>query len=255
MTFWDNPVPSSSPVIAFLQFSCVEHTLWYLMSHFSHSVFPTQQQPKPQAGRAEPSCQQSALLGMRWWVPALGSAESRVRLITPPHSSKKRVSMKAVQLNLLRDERAPDEIRHTHCLTWEQRAPFGKLLVKVSSKISTAHPLCCQRGCSSSSAALWNPCHGILSPGETLPFKICYKPETQLSVIKMCEELSRKHGLTSGCGSGTTEIGSGWFFAFSMELMPDKPIPWQPELCSDTNNSREEQTSPSPHLINAEQSH
>lgn len=47
--------------------------------------------------------------------------------------------MNAVQLNLLREEIAPDEIRHTHCLTWEQRAQFGKLHVKVSPKISTAH--------------------------------------------------------------------------------------------------------------------
>lgn len=48
--------------------------------------------------------------------------------------------MNAAQLNLLRGKRAEDKIRHTHCLTWEQRAEFGKPLVKVSSKISAALP-------------------------------------------------------------------------------------------------------------------
>lgn len=51
-------------------------------------------------------------------------------------ASEKWESVTAVQLDLLREERAADEIRHTHCLTWEQRAQFGKLLVKVSPKIS-----------------------------------------------------------------------------------------------------------------------
>lgn len=44
--------------------------------------------------------------------------------------------MSAAQVTLLRGERVGDEIRHTYSLTWEQRAEFGKLLVKVSSKIS-----------------------------------------------------------------------------------------------------------------------
>lgn len=44
--------------------------------------------------------------------------------------------MNAAQMILLRGERVGDEIRHTYSLTWEQRAEFGKLLVKVSSKIS-----------------------------------------------------------------------------------------------------------------------
>lgn len=57
MRFWDHPIHSSSPVIYFVQFSCVEHTLCYLMSCYSHSVSPTQQQQNHQPAWEENSYQ------------------------------------------------------------------------------------------------------------------------------------------------------------------------------------------------------
>lgn len=117
--------------------------------------------------------------------------------------------MNAVQLDLLREQRAPDEIRHTHCLTWEQRAQFGKMLVKVSPKISREHTLLpggllCLQGPVKSSPR-------DSEPRQTLPFQICYKPETQLSIIEMCEEPSRNVWAwsSSGCGCFQHELVPG----------------------------------------------
>lgn len=55
MRFWDHPIHSSSPVISFVQFSCAEHTLCYLMPYFSHSVSSTQQQQNSQ-----PACEENS---------------------------------------------------------------------------------------------------------------------------------------------------------------------------------------------------
>lgn len=55
MRFWDHPIHSSSPAISFVQFSCVEHTLCYLMPYFSHSVSSTQQQQNSQ-----PACEENS---------------------------------------------------------------------------------------------------------------------------------------------------------------------------------------------------
>lgn len=72
----------------------------------------------------------------------LDTKRYRVRLLTPTYSFPSSLSSKELNINEYSPDestqrRERDEIRRTDCLTWEQRAEFGKVLVRVSSKITT----------------------------------------------------------------------------------------------------------------------
>lgn len=115
--------------------------------------------------------------------------------------------MNVAQLILLRRGRVGDEIRHTHCLTWQQREQFGKLLVKVSSEISIVYFTALPEGLFPIlSTAL---CEILVRKFSALGKKLPSRFVTNLKLSSAPSKCVKNFHGNMGCAAETAKTGSG----------------------------------------------